>query len=57
MTIAHHLPDDRLDLAFDALGNYRAGFVVDAFDLYAQDGDGVWRPRRRFTLQADTPDE
>ena len=57
VTIAHHLPDDRLDGAFDALGNYRARFVVDGFDLYAQDGDGVWRPRRRFILQADARDE
>ena len=56
VTIAHHLPDDQLDRAFAALESYRAGFVVDGIDLYAQDDDGFWRPRRRYPLR-DEPQE
>lgn len=50
VTVAHHLSDDRLDDAYEALAGFRAEFTVDAIELYERGGDEVWRPQQRFRL-------
>lgn len=50
VTVGHDLPDDVLDAAFDELSDYEARFSVQSFQLFDQDGDGVWRPMREFFL-------
>ncbi len=52
VTIAHDLPDERLDAAFRALSTYEARFTVNGFSLYTHDEDGVWRRQRDFTFRA-----
>lgn len=51
LTVAHDLPADVLDAAFDALADYSAEFLVRAFSLYEHGPDGVWRPQRTFWLK------
>jgi hypothetical protein len=50
VTVAHDLPDDRLDRAFNALADYEAGFDVDQFWLYVHDERHGWRPTQAFAL-------
>lgn len=52
VTVAHDLPDEVLDVAFDELASYRADFVVNRFSLYEHGTDGVWRPVRTYPLAA-----
>jgi 2'-5' RNA ligase len=55
VTIAHDLPDDRLDAAFRALESYEAEFTVHGFSLYEHGDDGVWRRRRNFPFRIGDP--
>lgn len=50
VTVAHDLPEDVLDEAYDALGGFAARFVVSGFSLYVHGADGVWQVRRTFDL-------
>jgi 2'-5' RNA ligase len=50
VTVAHHLPDDRLDLAFDELADFECKFTVEDFHLYVHDADHGWRAARDFAL-------
>ena len=50
VTVAHDVPEDALDVAFDDLAGYAAEFEVPSFHLYAQDGAGTWVPVREFPL-------
>jgi 2'-5' RNA ligase len=50
ITVAHHLTDDRLDLAAETLEGFDAAFDVTEFLLYEHGADGVWRPQRSFTF-------
>jgi 2'-5' RNA ligase len=50
VTIAHHLPDDQLDLAFDDLAEFEASFEVGGFHLYEHDAVRGWQPTRDFSL-------
>ncbi len=50
VTVAHHLPDDVLDRAFDDLADFECRFVADSFHLYLHDADAGWRPSREFRL-------
>jgi 2'-5' RNA ligase len=52
VTVAHDLPDDVLDRAFDKLSGYEAEFRVDGFSLYEHGPDAVWRPRSASPFQA-----
>ncbi|GAB3678522.1 2'-5' RNA ligase family protein [Angustibacter aerolatus] len=52
VTVAHHLPDDALDTAFEALAGFECRFTVDAFHLYEHGDDGVWRTDRAFGFGA-----
>jgi 2'-5' RNA ligase len=52
VTVAHDLPTESLDRAFDELADYEARFRVGSFQLYEHGADGVWRQRREFSLAA-----
>lgn len=51
VTVAHHLPDEVLDEAFETLHDFEATFLADRFDLYVQGADSVWTTRRCFPLE------
>ena len=51
VTIAHHLDEDRLDVAFDGLDDFRGSFDVASFELFHQTDDGVWRPLSSYALE------
>ena len=48
VTVAHHLPDDQLDEAFEALAGFECRFEVRQFHLYEHGSDGVWRPEQAY---------
>jgi 2'-5' RNA ligase len=50
VTVAHDLPDERLDRAFTELADYEAGFEVHEFWLYVHDDRHGWRPTKAFQL-------
>lgn len=50
VTMAHDLPEDVLDDAYERLADFSAMFVVDGFALYVHGADGIWDVRRRFDL-------
>jgi 2'-5' RNA ligase len=50
VTVAHEVPDDALDRAYNELAHYEAQFAVDSFSVYEHGDDGVWRPVRSFAL-------
>lgn len=56
VTVAHHLPDAKLDAAFEELADFEASFDVTGFDLYEHGEDGVWRPVERFRFTAQAAD-
>jgi 2'-5' RNA ligase len=43
VTVAHGVPDEALDRAFDELATYSCSFDVHGFDLYEHGVDLVWR--------------
>jgi 2'-5' RNA ligase len=55
VTVAHDLPEEALDRAFDGLARYEATFPVWGFTLFEQDRDGVWRPQRDFPFGSGRP--
>ncbi|MFD0347798.1 hypothetical protein ACFQ0M_20815 [Kitasatospora aburaviensis] len=46
--MAHGLPDDVLDRAFEQARGFRAAFPVPGFSLSRFDEDEVWRPWRAY---------
>ena len=50
VTVAHHLPDDRLDRAFTELAGFECQFTVADFHLYVHDDELGWQPSRDFVL-------
>ena len=48
VTVAHHLPDDQLDEAFETLAGFECRFEVRQFYLYEHGSDGVWRPEQAY---------
>lgn len=48
VTVAHDVPADMLDAAYDGLSGYDARFTVDAFTAFEQDRDGRWLPSQHF---------
>jgi 2'-5' RNA ligase len=50
VTVAHHLSEPALDLAYEALADYDCAFVVESFDLFVHGDDGVWRTMSDFSL-------
>jgi 2'-5' RNA ligase len=55
VTVAHDLPGEALDRAFDGLARYEATFPVWGFTLFEQDRQGVWRPQRDFPFGSGRP--
>lgn len=51
VTVAHHLPDDVLDEAFETLADFDASFLADRFDLYVHNG-ASWDTLRSFPMTA-----
>ena len=50
VTVAHHLPDDLLDRAFEELGSFDCRFTADHFSLYVHEDGSGWTPVRHFAL-------
>jgi 2'-5' RNA ligase len=55
VTVAHDLPYDVLQRAFDGMASYDVRFEVWGFSLYENVSDGVWRPESDFPLGQDRP--
>jgi 2'-5' RNA ligase len=55
VTVAHDLPPEALNRAFESLRGYEAVFRVWGFTLFEQDGDGTWRPQRDFVFGTASP--
>ena len=55
VTVAHDLPEEALDRAFEGLARYEATFPVWGFTLFEQDREGVWRPQRDFPFGSGRP--
>ena len=49
VTVAHHLPDDVLDRAYESLADFSARFTVHEIVRYEHGAQG-WAPRRAFPL-------
>jgi 2'-5' RNA ligase len=52
VTIAHDLPPEVLDRAYEDLSGYRTHFEVTEFHLYVHDEQAGWRPTHAFLLGA-----
>lgn len=52
VTVAHHLPDERLDEALDSLADFECEFEARELLLYEHGADGVWRPERSYPFTA-----
>lgn len=52
VTVAHEVPDEALDAAFEAMAGYEATFTVGAVSLFEHGDDSVWRPVRAYPLGA-----
>jgi 2'-5' RNA ligase len=52
VTIAHHLPEPRLEQAFVELEGFEAAFDVDQMWMYLHDAISGWQPTRSFDFQA-----
>jgi 2'-5' RNA ligase len=50
VTIAHNVPLEALNRAFDELADYNVTFTATSYHLYEQGEDGVWRPVHEFGL-------
>ncbi len=50
VTVAHHLSEEAMDEAFEALAGFRCAFDVTSIELYHHHDDGVWRVLRSFPL-------
>jgi 2'-5' RNA ligase len=55
VTVAHHVPEEALDRAFDTLSSYDARFSVWGFSLYEHGPDGMWRPQRDYAFGRGAP--
>jgi 2'-5' RNA ligase len=50
VTVAHDIPPDGLDRAYDGLAGFDARFPVPVFTVFEQETGGVWTPKKDFTL-------
>jgi 2'-5' RNA ligase len=50
VTVAHDIPQDALDRAYEGLAGFEARFQVPALTVFAQEKAGVWVPRKDFEL-------
>ncbi|MFF4649507.1 2'-5' RNA ligase family protein [Streptomyces sp. NPDC001380] len=52
VTVAHNLPDDALDRAYEEMRGFRASFEVPGYSLYRFGADEVWRPLHAYAFGA-----
>jgi 2'-5' RNA ligase len=52
VTIAHHLPESRLEQAFVELERFEAAFDVAEMWMYLHDSVSGWQPTRAFAFQS-----
>lgn len=52
VTVAHDVPPDMLDLAYDGLADYDTRFAVDGLTAYEKRPDGHWIPLGEFPFEA-----
>ncbi|MCW2848345.1 MAG: 2-5 ligase family protein [Marmoricola sp.] len=50
VTVAHHLPTEQLEQAFDDLEDFDAAFDVDEVWMYLHDAGSGWLPTHAFPL-------
>ena len=50
VTVAHHVPDETLDRAFEELASFECVFPADEFHLYRHEDSAGWRPTREYPL-------
>jgi 2'-5' RNA ligase len=55
VTVAHDLPEESLDAAFDKLADYEAEFDAWGFTLFERGADGAWRPQLDFPFGFPIP--
>ncbi|CAN5261298.1 2'-5' RNA ligase family protein [soil metagenome] len=48
VTVAHDVPAEMLDKAYEGLSDFDVRFAVDRFTEYEQDADGRWTPVHDF---------
>lgn len=48
VTVAHGVPAEMLDEAYDGLAGFDARFTVDSFIAFEQDREGCWLPSQQF---------
>jgi 2'-5' RNA ligase len=53
VTVAHDIPDEGLDRAYEGLADFDARFPVPAFTVFEQETGGVWAQRKEFVLRGD----
>lgn len=53
VTVAHDIPADGLDSAYEGLADFDARFRVTGFTAFEQADGRVWLPRRDFPLRGD----
>jgi 2'-5' RNA ligase len=51
VTVAHDIPGEGLDAAYEGLADFEARFPVSGFTAFEQAAGGVWVPRRDFALR------
>lgn len=51
VTVAHGVPEEALDRAYDELADFRAAFLADAMSLAILGPDDEWRPVRVYPFQ------
>ena len=54
VTVAHHLPEARLDQAFSDLERFEANFHVEEMWMYLHEDETGWKPTRSFPLSGDS---
>ncbi|HQY33089.1 2'-5' RNA ligase family protein [Actinotalea sp.] len=52
VTVAHDVPEDSLDWAFDTLAGFEARFLVPSLQIFEHGDDGVWRVARDVPFSA-----
>ncbi len=52
VTVAHDVPEEMLDKAYDGLSDFDARFAVDRFTEFEQDCTGRWLPVQDFPFGA-----
>ncbi|MPY58162.1 2'-5' RNA ligase family protein [Streptomyces spongiae] len=50
VTVAHGIPDEAMDRAYEELSEFEAEWPCTGFALYEQGADGVWRKLREFAF-------